>query len=288
MTTPTLLWEPSEKFVNESNLSHYMLWLKEHKHLSFQDYQALWSWSTENIETFWESLWEYFDILHDGRYQKVVLGTEMPYIKWFEGTRLNYAEHIFRNSTSKRPAILFKSESSPLMEMSWETLTRRVATLQHYFIAQGIKAGDCIVGYLPCTPDATIAFLAANSLGAIWSSCSPDFGTQSVIERFEQIKPKMLIAVDQYQYNGKVFNKSEVINALVEGIPTLESTIVIGDSQINLDHTNWDAVTSETHHQLKFVRVPFSHPIWVLYSSGTTGLPKAITHSHGGILLEQL
>ncbi len=335
MTTPTLLWEPSEKFVNDSNLSRYLLWLKETKNLSFSDYQSLWSWSTENIDAFWESLWLYFNILHDGNYTKVVSGNEMPFINWFEGTKLNYAEHIFRNATAERPAILFKSEASPLEEISWETLTRKVASLQHYFIEQGIEAGDCIVGYLPCTPEATIAFLAANSLGAIWSSCSPDFGTQSVIERFEQIKPKILIAVDQYQYNGKVFDKSEVIDALMKGIPSLEKTIVIGDfnhisknsnkerhcedevrgnpqlertttgsllrqladrddgkvfrdaNSLN-DIVRWEDVTAESDHALKFEHVPFSHPIWVLYSSGTTGLPKAITHSHGGILLEQL
>lgn len=288
MSTATLLWEPSEKFVQDSNLSHYMQWLREHKNLSFSDYQSLWSWSTENVEAFWESLWQYFAILHDGNYEAVISGTEMPYIQWFEGTKLNYAEHIFRNSTSERPAIIFKSEASPLTEMSWETLTRRVASLQHYFIEQGIQAGDCIVGYLPCTPDATIAFLAANSLGAIWSSCSPDFGTQSVLERFEQIKPKILVAVDQYQYNGKVFDKSEVIEALIKGIPSLEKTIVIGESIKNEKLIDWDSVTIESTHKLKFTRVPFSHPIWVLYSSGTTGLPKAITHSHGGILVEQL
>ncbi len=288
MNTPTLLWEPSEKFVIESNLFRYMQWLKENKNLSFQDYQELWEWSTENINDFWESLWQYFDILHDGSYQEVVSGNEMPFVNWFEGTKLNYAEHIFRNATPSRPAILFKSEGSVLQEMSWDSLTKRVACLQHYFIEQGIQAGDCIVGYLPCTPDATIAFLAANSLGAIWSSCSPDFGTQSVIERFEQIKPKILIAVDQYQYNGKVFDKSEVINALVKEIPSLEKTIVISEAKVKSDFINWNVVTVESDHTLKFERVPFGHPIWVLYSSGTTGLPKAITHSHGGILLEQL
>lgn len=288
MNTPTLLWEPSKEFVENSNVAHYMRWLKENKNLSYDNYHSLWQWSTENIEAFWESIWQYFDIQHSGQYDSVLNGKEMPFFKWFEGTHLNYAEHIFRNAIDTRPAIIFKSEANPITEISWDTLTKRVASLQQFFIKSGIKSGDCIVGYLPCTPDATIAFLAANSLGAIWSSCSPDFGTQSVIERFEQIKPKILIAVDQYQYNGKEFDKSEVVESLVKAIPSLEKTIVIGDKKINDQFINWDAITTESSAKLKFERIPFDHPIWVLYSSGTTGLPKAITHSHGGILLEQL
>jgi acetoacetyl-CoA synthetase len=290
MESPRLLWTPSQKMIQDSNLAAYIAWLQK-KNLNFSDYHGLWKWSVENPAEFWKSIWEYFDIQSDGNVSTIMSDDPMPRTKWFEGARLNYAEHIFRKKNDQQPAVVFKSESSAIKKISWLELEQQVSSLQTFLKTEGITTGDRIVAYLPCIPEATVSLLAATAIGAVWSSCSPDFGTNAAIDRFAQITPKVLIAVDQYSYGGKTFDKTEVIKELVNAIPSLELVIVISGKKsfhYSKPSFHWDNVVSNSAAKIEFTRVPFSHPIWVLYSSGTTGLPKAITHSQGGILLEQL
>jgi acetoacetyl-CoA synthetase len=286
-----LLWEPSDDFKAQANMTNYMKWLNSEKGLAFDDYHSLWQWSVTEIENFWQSLWEFFQIKFSKPYSRVLSDRTMPGARWFAGAELNYAEHVFRNSSPDYPALIFQSEIQPLTEVSWEELYQKVSSVAAALRDMGIERGDRVVSYMPNIPQTVLAFLACASIGAVWSSCSPDFGTRSVVDRFSQIKPKALFAVDGYQYGGKSFDCRRAISELQHSLPTLEHTILVPYLKSNpatetLQNTIlWDEVASG-QTDLVFEQVPFDHPIWVVYSSGTTGLPKALVHGHGGILLE--
>ncbi|HYQ79112.1 MAG TPA: acetoacetate--CoA ligase [Solirubrobacterales bacterium] len=290
-----LLWEPSAALVERSRLTEFMRWLERERGLSFDGYAELWQWSVDDLEGFWGAIWGFFDVQADGDPSPVLGSREMPGAKWFPNTSLNYAEHVFAGKDDAEVAILHASELRELGELSWGELRRQVAATAAGLRRLGVGRGDRVVAYVPNVPEAIVAFLAAASIGAVWSSCSPDFGAASVVDRFAQIEPKVLFAVDGYRYGGKDFDRREVIARLQEAMPSLERTVVIPylDPEPDLaslrDATGWEELLAEGEGApLEFDRVPFNHPLWVLYSSGTTGLPKAIVQGQGGILLEHL
>ncbi len=293
---PEKLWEPSAELVESSRLREYMRWLAAERDLNLDTYDELWRWSVEDLEGFWSSIWEFFEVRADGSYEHALGERSMPGAEWFAGTSLNYAEHVFAGKDDDAGvAILHASELRELGEVSWGELRADVAAVAAGLRALGVERGDRVVAYMPNVPETIVAFLAAASIGAIWSSCSPDFGPASVVDRFAQIEPKVLFAVDGYRYGGKDFDRRDTVAALQEAMPSLERTVVLSyldpapDLSALRDATAWEELrTSGEGAELAFERVPFDHPLWVLYSSGTTGLPKAIVQSQGGILLEHL
>ncbi len=289
---PNVLWTPNPERIANSRIRHYMDWLEREKGLRFDHYNALWQWSVDRLEDFWESIWQYFDIRHSAPYQRVLDGYRMPGAKWFEGSRLNLAEQMFRfhQDQPDRPAIIARSEVRPLTTLSWGELRRQVASFAHALRSMGVGPGDRVVAYLPNIPETVVAFFACASIGAIWSSCSPDMGSRSVLDRFRQIDPKVMLAVDGYRYGGKDFDRREVVEGIRQALPTLEHLVLLPylDPQATLPGARrWDEMLGH-EAEMRFEQVPFDHPLWVVYSSGTTGLPKPIVHGHGGALLESV
>lgn len=297
-----LLWAPSPETIEQANLTHYMGWLAE-RQLFVNGYRELWQWSVDNSSDFWESLWDYFELVYSQKWETVLTNPQMPGAQWFVGARLNYAENIFAKRNESTPMLLYKGESTPLVFYSWADIAEQTRRLAQALRRMGVQPGDRVVGYLPNTPEAIVSLLATASLGAIWSSCPPEFGESSVLDRFIQIEPKVLIAVTGYHYNGRFHDRHELVGKLQAALPTVQHTILLEDSTASsafvgvrprpidekTDTTvNWEtALAAADDTPLTFAQVPFEHPLWVLYSSGTTGLPKPIVHGHGGILLEQ-
>jgi acetoacetyl-CoA synthetase len=289
------LWDPPAELVERARMTELMRWLERERGLRFDGYHELWQWSVDDLEGFWSAIWDFFDVQADGARDRVLAGRAMPGAEWFPGASLNYAEHVFAGKDDAEPAILHASELRELDELSWGELRAQVAAVAAGLRGLGVERGDRVAAYMPNVPEAIVAFLAAASIGAVWSSCSPDFGPASVIDRFAQIEPKVLFAVDGYRYGGKDFDRLPVLAELQAAMPSLARTVVLPylDPEPDLsplrDATRWDALLAAgAEAEPAFERVPFDHPLWVLYSSGTTGLPKAIVQGQGGILLEHL
>ena len=270
--TPPVLWTPPDSLLQRSSLGAYR------RERGFDTYDELWRWSVSDLDAFWGSIWDRFGVGERG--DTVLASESMPGAQWFPGTLVNYAEHAFRGKADDAVAIIAGGEDREDAEWTWgdlRALTRRIAAGLR---ALGVERGDRVVAYMPNIPETAAAFLACASLGAVWSSCSPDFGARSVIDRFAQIEPKVLLAIRRYRYGGREFDRTEALDAIVDAMPGLQATAILGED-------SWASLTSRDE-EFAFDRVPFDHPLWVLYSSGTTGLPKAIVQGQGGILLEHL
>ena len=275
-----------------SEVGRYLAWLLDERGLDFADYDALWRWSVADLEGFWSSVWTYFEIRAHAPYERVLGSRAMPGAEWFPGARLNFAEHLIgRDEDRDAPALVAHSQSRPPSELTFGELRDKVARARAGLRRLGIGPGDRVVAYLPNIPEALIAFIATASLGAIWATCPPEFGVRSVLDRLGQLEPKMLLTVAGYRWGERLVDRRDQVAAIREGLPTLESVVHVeyagGAGDVLPEAVSWDELLEEPG-PLEFEPLPFAHPLYVLFSSGTTGLPKAIVHGHGGILLEHL
>jgi len=286
MAAGKLLWKPDPAFARKSSISSYLKWL-EKRGRRFADYQQLWNWSVEDLESFWGSIWKYFDVA-DADYP-VLKKRKMPGAKWFEGADVNFTERVF-SRREEGTALIAKSEGGRQKLLSWQELQKKTASLAAELKELGVVAGDRVAAYLPNSPEAVIAFLACASIGAVWSCCSPDFGAPASLDRFKQIEPKVLFAVDGYSYGGKWHDRTEAVASIARSLPSLKRIVAVSDGEregTTEGAVAWEDATA-VRAKVEYELVPFDHPLWILYSSGTTGLPKPIVHGQGGILVELL
>jgi len=288
-----LLWSPSPEQIRASRLHHYRQWLADERGVRAADYEDLWRWSVDALEAFWQSVWDYFGVVGEGEREPALSSRQMPGARWFPNMRLNYAENLLRNATGERPAIIARTENAPPREVSWAELERDTAALAARMRAWGIRPGDRVAGYLPNWPETVVAFLACASIGAIWSSCAPDMGPSVVLDRLRQIEPCLLIASDSHGYNGRLHDRAPQVDELLAQLPSVQRVVHVpgplAGERANgwRDRVDWADAVSEAAPP-RYERLPFDHPLWIVYSSGTTGLPKAMVHSHGGIVLTHL
>jgi acetoacetyl-CoA synthetase len=308
-----LLWTPGPDRVDRANVTAFISWLGRERAHHVGDYHELWRWSVTDLDGFWQAVWDYCGIEASAPPTAVLGARTMPGADWFPGARLNYAEHVLRNERPGQDALYHQSETTPLTGLPWPELANGVRVLATQLRGLGVRPGDRVASCMPNIPQTAIAMLATTSIGAIWTSCSPDFGGRGISDRFGQLAPKVLLCVDSYRYGGRDYDRSAEIGQVIAGLPSLEQVIWVpgplgagfpesrtpGSQQGSpvaaaprgprvhawaelMDHSPVPAAG------FGFEQVPFGHPLWILFSSGTTGLPKAITHSHGGILIEQL
>jgi acetoacetyl-CoA synthetase len=270
----------------------YQDWLAQHRGLRFDDYDALWRWSTTDLTAFWQSIWDYFEMQSPTPHSAVLQGGPMPNAVWFDGAQVNYAQQVLRHADAAHAAgflaIVSDNEQAQVRELSWPELRRQVASLALTLRDLGVQRGDRVAAYLPNVPETMVAFLACASLGAVWSVCAPDMGTPAVLDRFQQISPKVLIAADGVFHAGRAVDRSGVVQALRDALPSVVAVVLLATphaAEKIADTVYWTSATGIKEAQFEPEWLPFDHPLWIVYSSGTTGLPKPIVHGHGGILM---
>jgi acetoacetyl-CoA synthetase len=290
-----MLWKPSAERVKTAQITAFIHWLSETRGLRFPDYESIWRWSVERQEAFWGAVWDYFAVVYRQPYASVLAEPVMPGARWFEGAELNFVDQVFRYRHLPGPAIIYESEAGGSGTLTWRELEQQVAALAETLRSLGVRSGDRVVAYLPNVPQAVVAFLATASLGAIWSICAPDMGPLSVVDRFRQIEPKVLIACDGYRFAGRPYDRRETLDSIVMQLPSVESVIWVSHLQRCSPPANvrarsvvpWELATAG-NKPFEVSALPSDHPLWILYSSGTTGLPKAIVHGHAGIVANGL
>ncbi|MBF0574209.1 MAG: AMP-binding protein, partial [Desulfamplus sp.] len=288
------LWKPSDERIKQTNMYRFMQTINEKYGTNYSDYDALYKWSIDNLEKFWELMWDFAQIRSSKKFDRVIDDPcKMPGAKWFEGARLNFAENLlrFRNDNI---ALIFRGEDQIRRTLTYNQLYDEVSRVAQALRKHGIKPGDRVVGFVPNMPESIIAMLAATSIGAVWSSCSPDFGIKGVLDRFGQTKPRILFTADGYFFKGKSMDSLEKIAGIIKELPSIEKVVVIPytkeDPYIKSipNAVLLDKFKESRAHDIEFVQLPFEHPLYIMYSSGTTGLPKCMVQSAGGVLMHQI